>query len=215
MDPPRGAVDLYWIPLGAGDRVVRRVGTLYEAAAAWRAGRPRAALFHTALIVRIDRTSWVIESAPIRDDRGVDRGVVAEGPVGVRPAGRFRLFRYEIRRWRGGVLPDEREAVGGAVRAAADLARARRVVELVPSVPTPVWGRDGLRAGEMWNSNSLTSWLLVRAEIDVRTLVPRPVGEPRDGTPASPSLVGPVEPRGAGSAGRLPGAPVVATIRRR
>jgi hypothetical protein len=172
MDVPRGALDLFWIPLGAGDHVVRRVGALYEAAAAWRSGRPRAPLFHTALIVRIDGTSWVIESAPIRDDRGVDRGVVAEGPVGLRPAGRFRLFRYEIRRWRDGVLADEHEAVGGAVRVAADVARAERVVDLVPSVPTPVWGRDGLHAGEMWNSNSLTAWLLVRAGIDVRTLVP-------------------------------------------
>ena len=30
-------------------------------------------------------------------------------------------------------------------------------------MPTPVWGRDELRAGEMWNSNSLTSWLIVAA----------------------------------------------------
>ena len=172
MGAPPAAVDLFWIPLGAGDRVVRRVGALYEAVVAWRAGRPRAPLFHTALIVRIDGTSWVIESAPIRDDRGVDRGVVAEGPVGVRSAGRLRLFRYEIRRWRDGVLPDEDEAVGGAVRVAADATRAERVVDLVPSVPTPVWGRDGLHAGEMWNSNSLTSWLLVRAGVDVRTLAP-------------------------------------------
>jgi hypothetical protein len=27
---------------------------------------------------------------------------------------------------------------------------ARRLLELVPQVPTPVWGRDELSAGEMW-----------------------------------------------------------------
>ncbi|MHB0916071.1 MAG: hypothetical protein ACYC4M_10415, partial [Thermoleophilia bacterium] len=34
-------------------------------------------------------------------------------------------------------------------------------VGLAPMVPTPVWGRDELDAGEMWNSNSIISWLLV------------------------------------------------------
>ena len=33
---------------------------------------------------------------------------------------------------------------------------------MVPSVPTPVWGRDELRAGEMWNSNSVVAWVLTR-----------------------------------------------------
>jgi hypothetical protein len=35
-------------------------------------------------------------------------------------------------------------------------------LELVPEVPTLVWGRDELRAGEMWSSNSVVSWLLAR-----------------------------------------------------
>jgi hypothetical protein len=171
-DATPAAVDLFWIPLGAGGHVVRHVGTVYEAASALLARRPRTQLFHTALVVRVAETSWVIESAPIRDDRGADRGVVAEGPVGMRLAGRFRLFRYEIRRWRGGVLADADEAVGGPVRVDADVGRAERVLELVPSVPTPVWGRDGLHTGDMWNSNSLTAWLLVRAGIDSSPLAP-------------------------------------------
>jgi hypothetical protein len=37
----------------------------------------------------------------------------------------------------------------------------------VPDVPTPVWGRDELKAGEMWNSNSLISWLIARSGLDV------------------------------------------------
>jgi hypothetical protein len=43
---------------------------------------------------------------------------------------------------------------------------ARRLVELAPELPCPVWGRDELRLGEMWNSNSVVAWLLVRAGID-------------------------------------------------
>ena len=37
----------------------------------------------------------------------------------------------------------------------------RRVLESAPRVPTPTWGRDELGTGEMWNSNSLISWLIV------------------------------------------------------
>jgi hypothetical protein len=91
---------------------------------------------------------------------------VADGAVGHRWLGRFRLFRYEVRRWLDGILPDEGFA-GSTVRVDLDLDRARCVIELLPSVPTPVWGRDELGAGEMWNSNSVASWVLCRAEIDL------------------------------------------------
>ena len=109
---------------------------------------------------------FVIEMTPIRAGMDPDRGVVAEGPVGARAAGRLRIFRYEVRRWRGGAIPDVAEAVESPRSLSGDLDRARRVLELVPQVPTPVWGRDELRTGEMWNSNSLTSWLIARSGID-------------------------------------------------
>jgi hypothetical protein len=167
-----GAVDLYWIPLGAGGHVVRLNGKIYETIKASIEHRRRFALYHTALEVAVADGRYVIESAPIRDQRGRDRGVVAEGPVGTRWAGRLRLFRYEIRRWRGGFIPDASEAVSSPVRVENDLARAQRVLDLVPSVPTPVWGRDELGTGDMWNSNSLISWLLVHAGVDVDQLQP-------------------------------------------
>jgi hypothetical protein len=44
------------------------------------------------------------------------------------------------------------------------------VLDLVPYVPTPVWGRDELGAGEMWNSNSFISWLLERCGLDVESI---------------------------------------------
>jgi hypothetical protein len=170
--PAPGAVDLYWIPLGAGAHLVRLSGKLYEAIKAFIGRRPRYALFHTALEVEVPDGRFVIESAPIRDSEGRDRGVVAEGPVGTSLAGRLRLFRYEIRRWRGGSIPDANEAVSSPVHVANDLALAQRVLDLVPSVPTPVWGRDELRTGDMWNSNSLISWLLVRAGVETEDLLP-------------------------------------------
>jgi hypothetical protein len=170
--PVPGAVDLYWIPLGAGAHVVRLSGKLYEAVKAFMGRRPRCTLYHTALEVGVPDGVFVIESAPIRDNAGRERGVVAEGSVGTSAAGRFQLFRYEIRRWRGGSIPDANEAVSSPIRVANDLALAQRVLDLVPSVPTPVWGRDELRTGDMWNSNSLTSWLLVRAGVETEGLHP-------------------------------------------
>ena len=110
---------------------------------------------------------FTIEMTPIPDARGrEDRGVVAEGTVGTRWVRRFRRFRYEIRRWRGGVIPDISYAVASPVRVSDDDSVARTILDLVPVVPTPVWGRDELRTGDMWNSNSVTAWLLSSAGLD-------------------------------------------------
>jgi hypothetical protein len=91
-------------------------------------------------------------------------------------AGQFRLFRYEIRRWNRGFISDTDYAVESPVRAADDLACAQRLIDLVPSVPIRVWGRDEQKTGDMWNSNSMTSWLLVRAGVDTDRLRPPPGG---------------------------------------
>jgi hypothetical protein len=124
------------------------------------------------LIVKVPEGRFVIEQAPVADDHGAERGVVAEGPVGTRAAGRFRLFRYEVRRWCEGVIPDVEEAVESPHRLSEDPRVARRLLDLVPRVPRAVWGRDELAAGEMWNSNSLISWLIVRAGLDVGAVDP-------------------------------------------
>lgn len=156
--------------------MVRLNGKVYEAITAFLERRPKCDLYHSALEVDVPDGRFVIESAPIRDQRGRERGVVAEGPVGTRWAGAFRLFRYEIRRWRGGSIPDADEAVASPIRVASDLVRAQRILDLVPSVPTPVWGRDELHTGDMWNSNSLIAWLLVLAGVDVEQIQPPPGG---------------------------------------
>jgi hypothetical protein len=153
-------VDPYWLPLGAGGHSVRLNGRVFEAVAALFERRPRCDLYHSALEVCVPEGRFVIEQAPVRDGKGSERGVVAEGAVGSRWAGRLRIFRYEVRRWLGGVIPDIDEAVESPQRLTDDPAIARRVLDRVACVPAPVWGRDELAAGEMWNSNSVIAWLI-------------------------------------------------------
>ena len=179
MDEQEGrlapAVDLYWISLGVGAHFVRLSGKLYEALKALAEHRPRRDLYHSALQIWLPHDRFVIECAAILNLRGEERGVVAGGAVGMNWLGRFRHFRYEIRRWRGGSIPDLAYAPPDPARVATDVVRAQGLLDLVPSVPTPVWGRDELRTGEMWNSNSVISWLLARAGIGTDGLEP-PVG---------------------------------------
>jgi hypothetical protein len=160
-------VDLYWLPLGAGGHFVRLNGRVFEAVVAQLERRRPLDLYHSALEVLVPEGRFVIEMTPVPDRSGALRGVVADGPVGSRWARSLRIFRYEVRRWRDGVIPDVGEAVDSPQRLTDDLDVTRRVLALVPSVPTPVWGRDELRTGEMWNSNSLISWLLVRSGLGV------------------------------------------------
>lgn len=169
-------IDLYWLPLGAGGHSVRLNGRVFEAVAARLERRRPCDLYQSALEVRVPEGRFVIEQAPVRDGNGAERGVVAQGAVGSRWAGRFRIFRYEVRCWRGGIIPDIVEAVHSPQRLSDDPDYARRLLKLVAQVPTSVWGRDELRAGEMWNSNSLISWLIAGSGLDVESIQPPPLG---------------------------------------
>ncbi len=82
-------------------------------------------LYHSALVVDAPEGRFVIEQTPVPDaEADIDAGWSWRAPVGSRLAGRFRLFRYEIRRWRDGVIPDIGEAVSSPVRVTDDPARA-------------------------------------------------------------------------------------------
>jgi hypothetical protein len=164
----QASVDLYWLPLGAGagGSCVRGSGRLYEALEATRQHRERSALYHSALIVRVDGHAHAIEMAPVWATSTPDRGVVRTGSVGLPSWGRSRLFRYEVRCWRDGTIPDLPAAEDSPRRASSDERRARGVLDLVSDFPTATWGRDEQGTGEMWNSNSLTAWLLARSGHD-------------------------------------------------
>jgi hypothetical protein len=170
------AVDLYWLPLGAGGHFVRLNGRAYEAVTARLHRRSACDLYHSALQIELPEGTYVIEQTPVTDLSGEQRGVVAEGAVGSRWAGRFRIFRYEIRLWLGGHIPDVAEAVDSPRRLTIDEDRARRVLDVIPHIPTPVWGRDELGTGEMWNSNSVIAWLIAAAGIATDDLRPPPGG---------------------------------------
>jgi hypothetical protein len=170
------AVDLYWIPLGAGGHCVRVCGRVFEALQAARRRRERCDLFHVALVIELGGERYTIELGPSPDGDEASRGVVATGAVGSRLAGRLRLFRYEVRCWRGGSIPDLGNAVGGPRRLSSDPCVAGRLLDLVAVVPRPVWGRDELKAGEMWNSNSVIAWLLAAGGVPTECLRPPPRG---------------------------------------
>jgi hypothetical protein len=174
----RQGVELFWIPLGAGSRVpiVRWSGRAYEALAATREHRPRQALFHAALRAWVDDTWFAIEMAPAWGPGAHDGPVALVGPVGLRPLGRSRVFRYQVRCRERGVIPDLASAVGGATWLSERRDVARRLLDAVPETPAATWGRDELRLGEMWNSNSLIAWLLVKSGMDASGLAP-----PNDG----------------------------------
>jgi hypothetical protein len=158
------SIDLYWLPLGAGGHFVRFNGRVYEAIHALLERRRPLDLYHSALEVTVPEGRFVIENAwPIPDANGANRGCAVEGPVGSRRFARFRAFRYEIRRWRDGVIADVAEAVDSPQRLSDDEKRAHRLLGLVETVPPLLWGRDQLNLGEMWNSNSVISWVLARS----------------------------------------------------
>jgi hypothetical protein len=133
-----------------------------------RAARP---LYHSALEVTVAGTRHVIEMAPVWSSQAEDRGVVVQGPVGLRWLGRLPAFRYEVRCWRDGRIPDL-QWVDGSQRLSTDVSLAARVLSQVARVPALVWGRDELGTGDMWNSNSLVAWLLSRGGVDLDGVQP-------------------------------------------
>jgi hypothetical protein len=132
-------IDLYWLPLGAGGHSVRLNGLVFEAIASALQRRDRRDLYHSALVADVAGRRFVIEMTPVGTSDGAVRGVVSEGSVGLRAAGRFRLFRYEVRCWPDGVIPDVAEAVESPQRLSVEPEHARRLVDLVPR-PDPGLG---------------------------------------------------------------------------
>ncbi len=155
---------------------MRLNGRVFEVLAAWRGRRPRRDLYHSALIVRLPEGAVAIEMGPEMRGDPATRGVVAQGAVGSRWAGWTRLFRYEVRCWAGGAIPDLAEAVDSPRRLTDDAVVARRLLARARAMPAPVWGRDEMDAGEMWNSNSAVAWLIVAAGLSVDAVRPPPGG---------------------------------------
>lgn len=169
----RSGIYLYRLPLGAGGLgYVLMNGRIYEAIKARDEGRRPLDLYHTALEIRLSEVRFTVENAwPSPDHNIASRGVVLEGPVFSRRLAMYRPFRYEVRCWRDGVIADADEAVEIELLD-GDPDRAQRVLDLVATVPAMIWGRDELRVGEMWNSNSVISYLLARSGLHAEAIRP-------------------------------------------
>ncbi len=61
---PAASLELYWIPLGAGNRTVQFSGRTFEALTARRDRRPPCNLYHSALVARLDADRYYIEMTP-------------------------------------------------------------------------------------------------------------------------------------------------------
>jgi hypothetical protein len=173
-EPADASIDLLWIPLGAGGvGFVRQNGRLYEAVKARFERRQPADLYHSALEITSRQGRFTVENAwPSPNSDLTSRGVVAEGPVFSRRLARLRTFRYEIRVWRDGIIPDRDQAVEGPRRLSEDPKEVRALLDQAAAVPILVWGRDESGTGEMWNSNSVIAWLLERTGLPAADLFP-------------------------------------------
>ncbi|MEE3849275.1 hypothetical protein VZC37_02965 [Gordonia sp. LSe1-13] len=164
-------VTMYWIPLGAGNRIVPFCGRTYEWWRARREHRRPSRLVHAALVAEHCGRTYTIEQAPAWGSGSGGRGVTVCGAVGLARLGRFRLFRYEIRCCVDGTIPDLTEAVAQD-DVATDAARTGHLIDLARCVPAHTWGRDEIHAGDMWNSNSVVAWLLARSHHDITDAAP-------------------------------------------
>jgi hypothetical protein len=165
-------LDLFWLPLGAGGHFVRWNGRAYEWLSARRERRAPLDLYHAGLMVCSGDVTYAVEMGPVWNVSDDDRGIVCHGPVGARWLGRFRAFRYEVRCWPGGHIPDIAEAVDSPVRTTTDRDQVAAVLTVLHDLPALTWGRDELGTGEMWNSNSVVAYALALAGHDMDLIHP-------------------------------------------
>ncbi len=160
------------MPVGAGtSRFQRGSLRLWEAFEAARARRPRAALFHSALkLVSEDGQTSTLELTPAF--AGGQESPLLTGPVGFRGAERWRLFRYQLRCLPVARLPDEEFVVESPTTLSTDCALIPRILALAPTIPAYTWGRRVAGSDEMWTSDSVISFLLVRAGVDLSAVAP-------------------------------------------
>lgn len=194
---------LWWLPVGAGGHVVIHTSRWWERYRAWREHRDPRRLFHSALEVFIEPGGHgprrhVIEMAPAWGRLDPSVIVVASGPVGLACLGRSPLFRYAVRCWPEGRIPDRDHAPAPPTVLILPAADAEALLRRVPEVPGHTWGRDVPGVGDMWNSNSLVSWLLETSGLDAGDL------RPPDGGAAPGWTAGIVAARAGTASGHAP-----------
>ena len=171
---PEASVDLYWLPLGAGGHSVRLNGKIFEAVVAGLERRSRRDLYHSALIVGVPEGRFAIERRPC-GAATAERGVVSGGAVGSCWAGPLPDLPLRAAPLAKRVIPDVAEAVESPQRLTTD-ARSRSASSTsCRRCRHPCGAVTNCGAGEMWNSNSVISWLIARCGLEVEPISP-PVG---------------------------------------
>lgn len=163
-------LEVRWLRVGAGGRVVIRTSGWWERYRAWRERRAPRVLFHAVLDVFDGDSRSVIEMTPVWGRAPLSRGVVATGPVGARFLGRSRWFRYEVRSRAVDSTHESREAARWRLPVSRTSAEA--VLRIAKETPCFTWGRDVFRIGDLWTSNSVVSWLLQSAGVDASRVRP-------------------------------------------
>ena len=79
--------------------------------------------------------------------------------------------------WQDGIIPDVDWALGPPTQFPLSLLDTRALLARVELTPRLTWGSDPFGIGDMWNSNSLVSWLLETSGINAAELTP-----PADGS---------------------------------
>ena len=97
---PTAAVDLYWLPLGAGGHYVRLNGRIYEALAARLQRRPAFDLYHSALEIQVGGDTFVVVVVARLSEHDSEQGRsferelhVGDGHAGELLGGRGRWMR--------------------------------------------------------------------------------------------------------------------------
>lgn len=157
------AIDLYWLPVGAGTHFQRASLLLYESILAAVQRRPRAVLCHSALKIEADGRPYTLELMPVPAHE--EFAPLLTGPVGSSIAGRLRLFRYQLCLKESARLPDESWSIDSPLRLTTDPRTVGALFAVAPSTPAHVWGRRVPGTSEMWASNSTISWLLASVGI--------------------------------------------------
>jgi hypothetical protein len=146
----------------------------WERLRALKAGRSPRELLHVALEVQLDSsTKFVIELVPAGfGPARTSTGVVGNGPILSRALGWMRMFQYEIRRWKNGVVEAKDKSTRPPSTYVITRDQALQIIDGASRAPRHPWGQDVLGNGDMWNSNSLVSFVLVSAGMDPAAIEP-------------------------------------------
>ena len=157
------------MPVGAGTPRLQRASLrLWEAFEAARARRTRTVLYHSALKLHTEGRTRTLELMPAFIDSASPP--LLTGPVGAGLAGPPRPLPHQrVCTHRGGA-PPRRWGGERAQGLAHDESVARAIIALAPAVPPYTWGRRVRGTSEMWTSDSVISWLLLRAGVDLAAM---------------------------------------------